>query len=89
MTAPEAPRIQFPCTYPIKVMGLAEPGFATDVIAIFQRHAPECSDKQVSTRLSAKGNYMALTITIEASGHRQLQELFADLKAMPSVKMVL
>ncbi|MDT8427324.1 MAG: DUF493 domain-containing protein [Pseudomonadales bacterium] len=89
MTATEAPKIQFPCAYPVKVMGLAEPGFAAEVIAIFQRHAPECNDSKVSSRLSAKGNYMALTITIEASGQEQLQKLFSDLKTMPSVKMVL
>jgi|AntRauTorckE6833_2_1112554.scaffolds.fasta_scaffold60765_1 putative lipoic acid-binding regulatory protein len=85
----EAPKIAFPCPYPVKVMGAAGDGFELKVLKIFQRHAPEVGEEQMVIRPSAKGNYMAVTITIEATGIEQLELLFADLKTLPAVKLVL
>lgn len=85
----EAPKISFPCQYPVKVMGEAAEDFEQQVLAIFQRHAPDTRDEHVVARPSAKGNYMALTITMEATGLEQLESLFADLKTLPAVKLVL
>ena len=86
---PTMPKIEFPCAYPVKIMGLATEVFMADVVAVCQRHAPEVGDEHVKTRPSAKGNYIAITVVIQATGLEQLQNLFADLKATPSVKMVL
>jgi putative lipoic acid-binding regulatory protein len=84
-----APTIEFPCQYPIKVMGEAVDDFRVDVVEIFRRHAPEVSDDQVTVRESAKGNYLSITVVIQATGEAQLTALFADLKAVDSVKLVL
>tara|TARA_R100001039_G_scaffold34616_1_gene28995 strand:- start:130 stop:342 length:213 start_codon:yes stop_codon:yes gene_type:complete len=70
-------------------MGEAVDGFELQVLAIFQRHAPDTCDEHMVARPSAKGNYMALTITMEATGLEQLELLFADLKTLPAVKLVL
>jgi len=83
------PKIEFPCAYPIKVMGIASEDFQQDILALVQRHAPEVSEKHVKVRPSNKGNYLAITVTIEATGIDQLSVLFEDLKAHTSVKMVL
>ena len=83
------PQIEFPCAYPIKVMGLASVDFREDVIALVQKHAPEVGEEHVKVRPSNKGNYLAITVTIEATGIDQLSVLFEDLKAHSSVKMVL
>lgn len=85
----EAPKITFPCAYPVKVMGEAAAGFELQVLEIFQRHAPGVSEQQMVARPSAKGNYIALTVTIEATGLAQLEALFADLKTLPAVRLVL
>lgn len=85
----EAPRIEFPCRYPVKVMGESHELFVTEVIAVFQQHAPEVTDDHVVARPSAKGNYMALTVTIQATGIEQLEVLFSDLKKLSAVKLVL
>ncbi len=89
MSTPEMPRIEFPCAYPIKVMGLATPDFEVEVISLVKRHAPEIGNEHVSVRPSSNGNYLAITIVIEATGIEQLTVMFADLKAHASVKMVL
>ncbi|HDZ10324.1 YbeD family protein [Pseudohongiella sp.] len=85
----EAPKITFPCRYPVKVMGEAVDGFEQQVLEIFRRHAAGVDDEQVMARPSAKGNYIALTITIEATGIEQLERLFADLKTLSAVRLVL
>lgn len=89
LTTNNPPRIDFPCSYPVKVMGNASADFQRQVLEIFRRHAPSVSHEHVTARPSAKGNYMALTIVIEASGVAQLESLFADLKTLDSVKLVL
>lgn len=85
----EAPKITFPCRYPVKVMGEAVEDFEQQVIEIFRRHAPDVNREHVAARPSAKGNYIALTITMEATGLDQLEQLFADLKTLPAVRLVL
>lgn len=85
----EPPRIEFPCDYPIKVMGEAVEGFEADVLDVVRRHVSALDNEQVSRRPSAKGNYLALTVVIEATGLEQLERLFADLKSLPAVKLVL
>lgn len=85
----EAPKITFPCRYPVKVMGEAVEDFEPQVLEVFRRHAPGVSEEHVVARPSAKGNYIALTITMEATGLEQLEQLFADLKSLPAVRLVL
>lgn len=85
----EAPKITFPCRYPVKVMGEAVNGFEQQVLEIFRRHAPDVNEEHVVARPSAKGNYVALTITIEATGLEQLELLFADLKTLSALRLVL
>jgi uncharacterized protein len=85
----QAPKIEFPCRYPIKVMGHATDGFERDVVDIVKRHAPAVEEQDVSSRPSAKGNYLSVTIVIEATGQEQLGILFADLKKLAAVKLVL
>lgn len=89
MSEVQMPRIEFPCAYPIKVMGLATPGFEQEVVSVVRRHAPEVCDEHISVRSSSYGNYLAITIVIEATGVEQLAVMFEDLKATTSVKMVL
>lgn len=85
----EAPRISFPCPYPIKVMGVAVETFAADVVAVIERHAPPVRQEHIAVRASARGTYVSVTVTIQAQGVEQLQRIFTDLKQTPQVKMVL
>lgn len=89
MSTVEAPKIEFPCAYPIKVMGLATPHFEKEIVSVVKRHAPEVTEQHVSVRVSGNGNYLAITVVIEATGLEQLTVMFEDLKAHTSVKMVL
>lgn len=89
MAEVEAPKIEFPCAYPIKVMGQACGEFHQHVITVMTRHAPGFDQSQVSIRDSRNGKFQAITVTITATGSAQLEAIFADLKTSAHVQMVL
>lgn len=85
----DAPRIEFPCSYPIKVIGASVEGFTDLVISIVRRHDPDFDASSVEHNDSRHGAYRSVRLIITATGEAQLQDLFADLKASGQVKMVL
>ena len=85
----DPPKIEFPCPYPVKVMGKAGANFQEEILEVISRHAELTSDYSISSRPSAKGNYISVTVVIEATGQDQLEALFADLMAVDDVKLVL
>lgn len=86
---PEMPRIEFPCDYPIKIIGHAVEGFEELVVAVVERHTGGISADKIKSQNSRNANYLSVTVMIEAKGEEQLQIIFSDLKAVESVKMVL
>ncbi|HQQ62286.1 MAG TPA: DUF493 domain-containing protein [Pseudomonadales bacterium] len=88
-TTQEAPKIEFPCRYPVKVMGVAGNDFRSATLTIFEKHAGVITETDITVRASTGGNYESLTVTITAISIEQLQAIFADLKTHPLVRMVL
>jgi hypothetical protein len=89
MHHPEPPKIEFPCAYPIKVLGRACEALAPTVIEIFERHAPGFDQTTITTKVSRAGTFVSMTITIEAQGPSQLQALHQDLVATGLVSTVI
>ncbi len=89
MEQPPAPKIEFPCDYPIKVMGKAAADFKDLVVSVIAQHAGEITRERVKVRESRGGNYLAVTVTIVATGEVQLKAIFEDLKETGRVTMVL
>lgn len=81
--------LQFPCEFPLKIMGRMEPGFAQEVIAIVKRFAPDFDESTVQMRPSSKKNYISLTCTLHATSREQLDNLYRELCDHPTVVMVL
>ena len=88
-SSPTPPTIEFPCRYPIKVMGVAGETFRAETLCIFEKHAGQINATDITTRSSSGGNYESITITITATGIEQLEAIFSDLKGHPLVRMVL
>lgn len=82
-------KIEFPCEYPIKVMGRDVSDYRETVLEIIRRHAPDLRDENISYRFSRNRNYLAVNVTIYATGVKQIKALFEDLKASGRVSMVL
>ena len=89
MSQPEPPKIEFPCEYPIKVLGVNTDNFEAVIIEVFHRHAPGFDTASVLIKMSSKGTFNSLNITITATGPEQLDALHQDLLATGLVKMVI
>ncbi|MBS0387402.1 MAG: DUF493 domain-containing protein [Proteobacteria bacterium] len=85
----DAPLLQFPCDYPIKVMLRAGAAPRAHVDAVMARHAGASVIETASERPSAQGNFLGVTYTIRARDAAHIAALFADLKDVPGVLMVL
>ncbi len=83
------PKIEFPCDYPIKVIGESVPGFRDEVLGILRRYDATIAPDKVKERPSSKGNYSAITVSLRATGEPQLKRLFEDLKECAAVRLVL
>jgi putative lipoic acid-binding regulatory protein len=81
--------IEFPCDFPLKIMGATREGFAQAVVEIVLRHAPDFDAAKVEMRPSKAGNYLSLTCVVRATSKPQLDALYRELTAHPWVKIVL
>ena len=80
---------EFPCQFPVKAMGKANMELDLLVIEIVRRHAPDTKEDAVTTRPSKDGNYMAVTVIVEATSKQQLDAIYQDLTDHPHVLMAL
>jgi putative lipoic acid-binding regulatory protein len=80
---------EFPCEFPIKIMGKASDIFESEVVQIIRRHVPDLGEAAIKRRESAKSNYAALTVTITASSRDQLDAIYMELTASEHVIMAL
>lgn len=81
--------LEFPCDFPIKIMGARVDGFAQAVIEVVLRHAPDFDPAGAEMRPSSKGNYLAVTCTFRAVSQVQVDAMYRELTSHPMVKVVL
>jgi putative lipoic acid-binding regulatory protein len=88
MPVAESP-LEFPTSFPIKIMGQRVDGFADAIVAVVRAHAPDFDPATLELRVSKAGNYLSVTATINAVSRAQLDDLYRALTAHPLVKVVL
>jgi putative lipoic acid-binding regulatory protein len=87
--------LEFPCDFPLKIMGAINngcatgDGFAQAIVEVVLKHAPDFDAARVEMRPSRAGNYLSLTCTIRAASKSQLDALYRELTGHPWVKIVL
>lgn len=81
--------LEFPCAFPIKIMGEAREGFADAMLEIVLRHAPDFVAASVEMKASSTGKYVSLTCTITAVSQSQLDDLYREISGHPMVSMAL
>ena len=81
--------LEFPCAFPLKIMGLAHEALAQTVLDVVLCHAPDFDGATMEMRASSTGKYLSLTCTINATSKPQLDALYRELSSHPMVKVVL
>lgn len=81
--------LDFPVDFPLKVIGARVDEFADTVTGIILAHVPDFDPGTTRMRVSSKGNWLSVSVTIRAQSRAQLQALHDALAAHPLVRMVL
>jgi uncharacterized protein len=81
--------LEFPCDFPIKVMGRQAAGFRELVVALVEAHAGALDAGRVSLRESRDGNFVALTIMLRAESQAQLDAIYSELSEHDQVLVAL
>jgi len=81
--------LQYPCDFPIKIMGHTQAGFAQAVVEVVKRHAPDFDAATLELRTSTRRKYLSITCVIRATSREQLDALYQELCDHPMVVMVL
>lgn len=77
--------LQFPCSFPLKIMGRDRPDFRDIVTAIVASHAGNIDENSIRSAPSRNGNFVSVTITIQAQSQDQLDRIYRDLSAHDDV----
>ena len=81
--------IEYPCEFPIKIMGLTRAGFAQAILEVVTRHAPDFDGATMEMKSSKQGKYLSITCNVNATSRAQLDALYRELCDHPMVVMVL
>lgn len=80
--------LQFPCSFPVKVMGHNSEAFSSAIRVIVERHAT-VDDISYSSQPSSGDKYLSITATFTAQSKEQLNALYQELNDHELVLMTL
>lgn len=81
--------IEFPCAFPIKMMGRDTPEFRVTARQLIENHVGPVADESVQINLSGKGNFVSVTVTVTATSQQQLDDIYRDVSGHDDVLMAL
>jgi putative lipoic acid-binding regulatory protein len=70
-------------------MGRADAGFVDNAIRLIEQHAGSVSKDCVQTTTSKNGNFLSVTITIDAQSQQQLDNIYNDLSGHEEILVAL
>jgi putative lipoic acid-binding regulatory protein len=81
--------LEFPCDFPIKVMGAATDEFRSLALGIIARHFGLPAAGSIEERPSSGGKYLGLTITVRAENKAQIDAAYVELTSCRQVLVAL
>lgn len=87
--AEEETLIEFPCEFPIKVMGETRDEFTQTIIEVIQSHSEDFDVNKIEMRASSGGKYLSITCFVYVTSKPQLDGIYRALTSHPFVKVVL
>lgn len=73
--------LEFPCDYPVKVMGRNAPGFRERMLEVLASEPVAVTALRVEERLSRDGAYVSLTCMVAVASREQLDRIYRELHA--------
>lgn len=81
--------IDFPCHFPIKVMGLHVEDFQPTVFNLITQLTEQFDPARSESRPSSSGKYLSITCQVWVTSQDELDEVYRTLSTHPMVSVVL
>jgi uncharacterized protein len=82
-------KLEFPCEYGIKAMGVTDPEFDAIVVGIVRRHIDDIKEGAVTVKQSSGGKFTSVSVEFYVESREQLEAIHRDLIDHEAVKYVL
>ena len=76
---PDDSLLEFPCRFPIKMMGRDNNRFRKVAVELVEAHVGTVSEDTISVASSSKGNFLSITVTIDVQNQKQLDNIYRAL----------
>lgn len=81
--------LEFPCDFPVKIMGRDTTAFHRTVRALVEKHVGPLDDGDIQSASSRNGRFVSITVTVRARSQQQLDELYHEISGHDDVLMAL
>ena len=81
--------LEFPCDFPIKMMGKDTPEFRALARSLVEKHTGALADDALQATVSRNGRFVSITATITATSQKQLDDIYYELTAHEDILMAL
>ena len=82
-------KIEFPCDYGIKAMGLTTDDFDAVVVGLVRQFVDDIKEGAVSSKQSSSGKFTSVTVDFKATSKQQLDNIYQALTDNQQVKYIL
>ncbi|KTD23647.1 YbeD family protein [Legionella israelensis] len=82
-------KIDFPCHFPIKIIGNNHADFIGEMRGIIVKHFPDFDLETILHKQSRNKNYISLTITVYVLNQTCLDAFYQEVSSHPQVHMIL
>ena len=89
MCSSNKPLIEFPCEYPIKIIGDGSSVFTDHIESVMTNTVGLENYSKISEKYSENKKWLSITISFTAKNENQLRRIHHHLKVSNSVKMVI
>lgn len=81
--------LEYPCQFPLKVVGKNQVNFESIIVPLVQQHLVEKTDIKITANPSKKKTFISITLTFEAQSRTQLEAIYTALYECDDVIMTL
>lgn len=81
--------LEFPCDFPIKIMGRESAEFRTLAQALVEKHTGPLAAEAIVCNLSRNGVFISVTVTVVAQSQQQLDDIYREVTSHDDILMAL
>ncbi len=81
--------LEFPCDFPIKIMGRESIDCRKLARALVEKHTGPIAEDAIQNALSRNGSFVSVTITVKAQSQQQLDDIYREITSHEDVLMAL